>query len=381
MPDVSSTAPARVRTWVAIDQHKLSLVAATLPAPGGQPEVVRLENTERAIRRFIERLGGPEGLAVAYEAGPGGYQLHRLLSGMGVACDVIAPSLIPIRAGDRVKTDRRDAMKLVRLYRAGELSFVQPPSPAQEGLRDLVRARDDLRCARTAARHRVVKQLLRHGHIYREGKAWTKRHEAWMACQRLADALAQAALEHMLVHLSALDAQIATVDQQLEQVATTDPWADPVAWLCSFRGIATRTALGLLAEIGDFRRFASPRELMSYLGLTPSEYSSGQQQHRGHITKTGNRHARRLLIEAAWHYQHRPRTSARAAKLAGHIPPEVAARAWQAQIRLHHRHRALTQNGKRSTVATTAVARELPGFIWAAMTNTPLRDAEESAAA
>ncbi len=201
MPDVSSTAPARARTWVAIDQHKLSLVAAMLPASGGEPEVVRLESTERAIRRFIDRLGGSDGLAVAYEAGPGGFELYRLLSSMGVACDVIAPSLIPVRAGDRVKTDRRDAKKLVRLYRAGELSFVAPPSPMQEGLRDLVRCREDLRCARIAARHRVVKALLRHGHIYREGKGWTLRHRAWIASQRLADPLAQAALEHMLTHL------------------------------------------------------------------------------------------------------------------------------------------------------------------------------------
>jgi transposase len=381
MSDVSSVAPAQVTTWVAIDQHKLSLVVATLPASGGEPEVARLESTERAVRRFIERLGSPAGLAVAYEAGAGGFQLQRLLSGLGVACDVIAPSLIPIRAGDRVKTDRRDAKKLVRLFRAGELSFVAPPSPAQEGLRDLVRARDDLRRARTAARHRVVKQLLRHGHIYREGKAWTQRHRAWVSAQSLSDPLAQAALGHMLCHLASLDTQIAGVDEQLERVAATEPWVDPVRWLCSFRGIATRTALGLLGEIGDFQRFASPRELMSYLGLTPSEYSSGQQQHRGHITKTGNRHARRLLVEAAWHYQHRPRQSARAAKLAGNVPPEVVARAWQAQIRLHNRHRTLTQNGKRSTVATTAVARELAGFIWAAMTSTPLRDAQEATAA
>jgi len=380
MPDVSSTAPAEVLTWVAIDQHKLSLVAATLPTSGGQPEVMRLENTERAIRRFIERLGGPDGLAVAYEAGPGGYELHRLLSSMGVACDVIAPSLVPVRAGDRVKTDRRDAKKLVRLYRAGELSFVAPPSPAQEGLRDLVRARDDLRCARTAARHRVVKALLRHGHIYRDGSAWTIRHREWVASQRLGDPLAHAALTHMCVHLAALDAQIAAVDHQLEQVAATEPWAEPVGWLCSFRGVSTRTALGLLAEIGDFRRFAAPRELMSYLGLTPSEYSSGQQQHRGHITKTGNRHARRLLVEAAWHYRHRPRTSARAADLAGRVPPEVSARAWQAQVRLNHRHRVLTEHGKRSTVANVAVARELTGFIWAAMTRTPLREQETNAA-
>ena len=380
MPDVSSTAPAQVRMWVAIDQHKLSLVAATLPTSGGQPEVMRVENTERAIRRFLQRLGGAQGLAVAYEAGPGGYELHRLLSSMGVACDVIAPSLIPVRAGDRVKTDRRDAKKLVRLYRAGELSFVAPPSPMQEGLRDLVRCRDDLRCARTAARHRVAKALMRHGHIYRQGKAWTLRHRAWVESQRLADPLAQAALEHMLTHLGGLDAQIAALDQQLEQIATREPWADPVAWLCSFRGISTHTALGLLAEIGDFRRFAHPRELMSYLGLTPSEYSSGQQQHRGHITKTGNRHARRLLVEAAWHYRHRPRQSARAARLQGHVPPEVRTRAWQAQVRLQHRHRVLAEHGKRSTVANVAVARELTGFIWAAMTKAPLREQEAAAA-
>ena len=253
MPDVSSTAPAQVTTWVAIDQHKLSLVAGILPASGGTPEVVRLENTERAIRRFVEKLGGPEGLAVAYEAGPGGYELHRLLSKIGVACDVIAPSLIPIRAGDRVKTDRRDAKKLVRLYRAGELVFVQPPSPEQEGLRDLVRCRDDLRRARTAARHRIAKQRLRHGHIYRDGKSWTIRHQAWIAAQRLADPLAQAALEHMLGHLATLEAD-AAIDGARAGRERSRGRAGP--WLCSFRGIATRTALGLLAEIGDFRRFA-----------------------------------------------------------------------------------------------------------------------------
>ncbi|MFZ0040017.1 MAG: transposase [Solirubrobacteraceae bacterium] len=243
MLDVSSTAPALVRTWVAIDQHKLSLVAGILPASGGTPEVARLENTERAVRRFVEKLGGPEGLAVCYKAGPGGSELHRLLSKLGVACDVIAPSLIPVRAGDRVKTDRRDAKKLVRLYRAGKLVFVAPPSPEQEGLRDLVRCRDDLRRARTGARHRIANQLLRHGHIYRDGKSWTIRYQAWVAAQRVVDPLAHAALEHMLGHLATLDAQIAGVDGQLERVASREPWAEPVRWLCSFRGIATRTAL------------------------------------------------------------------------------------------------------------------------------------------
>ncbi len=311
MPDVSSVAPADVNQWIVFDVHKNSLVAGVLPARGGKPEVARLENTERAVRRFVDRLGGSDGLAIAYEAGPCGYDLFRLLSRMGVACDVIAPSLVPVRRGDRVKTDRRDAKKLVRLYRAGELSFVEPPSPEQEGLRDLVRCREDLRRARTSARHRVSKALLRHGHIYREGKkAWTKQHQAWLSRQRLADPLSQRALEHMRAHLEAVEAQLAAIDHELEQVATTEPWCDPVRWLCSFRGIGLITALGLLAEIGDFRRFGHPRELMSYLGLTPSEYSSGDQQHRGHITKCGNRHARRLLVEAAWHYQHAPRRSA-----------------------------------------------------------------------
>ena len=214
MPDVSSTAPAEVRLWVALDVHKHSIVAASLPPAGGAPELVRIENTERAIRRLlVDRLGGPDGLAVAYEAGPCGYDLLRLLGRLGVACDVIAPSLVPVRAGDRVKTDRRDAKKLVRLYRAGELSFVAPPTPAQEGLRDLVRCFDDLRCARTAARHRVAKQLLRHGRIFREGKkSWTKQHIAWVRRQRLSEPNAQRALEHMLAHLDCLDAQLAALE-------------------------------------------------------------------------------------------------------------------------------------------------------------------------
>ena len=357
----------------ALDVHKFSIVAATLPPVGGAPELHRVETIERAIRRFIDRLGGPAGLAVAYEAGPGGFDLLRLLKTMGVACDVIAPSLVPVRAGDRVKTDRRDAKKLVRLFRGGELTFVQPPTPETEGLRDLMRCRDDLRCARTAARHRVAKQLLRHGRVYREGKnAWTKMHCAWVARQRLDDPLAQAALEQMLIHLDGLDRQIDALDRDLERVAEGQPWRAAVQTLVAFRGIATRTALGLIAEIGDFRRFGHPRELASYLGITPTEYSSGDQQHRGHITKAGNRHARRLLIEAAWHYRHRPRRPDRGA--------QPSDRAWQAQIRLHHRWAHLQHHGKRPTVANVAIARELTAFLWAAMTDQPQR-AQVTAAA
>lgn len=375
MPDVSSTAPAEVTTWVALDVHKNSIVAAMLPAHGGAPRLAQIETTERAIGRFVRELGDSATIALCYEAGPCGYDLLRVLARLGVACDVVAPSLVPVQAGARVKTDRRDAKRLVTLYRAGALCFVAPPSLEQEGLRDLVRARDDLRRARTAARHRVAKTLLRYGHVFREGKkSWTKAHVAWVRRQRLADPLAQEALCHLLAHLDTVDAQLAALDHRLDQVAASEPWSDPVRWLCSFRGVSTRTALGLLAEIGDFRRFGSPRELMGFLGLTPSEYSSGESRHRGHITKTGNEHARRLLVEAAWHYRHAPRSSARAQTYAAHVPPEVPARAWAAQVRLHHRHRHLTAHGKRSTVANVAVARELCGFLWAAMTHQPLRE-------
>jgi transposase len=384
VPDVSSNAPGVVRMRAALDVHKRTIVCACQPDDprAGEVWLQEIPNAERAIRALVKRLGGPEGLAVCYEAGPCGYDLYRLLCAIGVACDIVAPALTPIAPGARVKTDRRDAKRLLVLHRAGALKFVSPPTPAQEGLRDLVRCRDDLVCARRAARHRIAKQLLRHGRVFCEGKkSWTKRHIAWVRRQRLDDPLAQSALEHMLAHLDGVDAQIAALDHQLDDIAHREPWSDPVRWLCCFRGITTITALGLLAELGDFRRFATARELMGYLGLTPSEYSSGDQRHRGHITKTGPRHARRLLIEAAWHYQHPPRISQRIAAIQPHVPPDVAARAHGAQIRLHHRHRTLTTHGKRSTVANVAVARELAGFLWAAMTHQPLRDDEEVAAA
>jgi transposase len=366
VPDVTaSIAPADVRLWVALDVHKFSIVAAVLPPDGGKPEVSRIETTERAIRRFIDRLGGPQGLGVCYEAGPGGFALWRLLTKIGVACDVVAPSLVPVRAGDRVKTDRRDAKKLVMLQRAGLLRFVTPPTAETEGLRDLLRCRDDLRCARTAARHRVAKQLLRHGRIYREGKShWTQMHRRWINAQRLNDPLAHEALMQMLIHLDGLERQLATIDARLEEIARGERWADQVNVLTRFRGISTLTALGLIAEIGDFARFGHPRELASWLGITPSEYSSGDQQHRGHITRAGNRHARRLLVEAAWHYRHAPR------RPAGSMQPDP--RAWQAQVRLHHRYRHLTDHGKRPTVINVAIARELVAFLWAALTDQPL---------
>ena len=203
------------------------------------------------------------------------------------------------------------------------------------------------------------------GSSARARRAWTKLHRAWLARQRLDDPLAQEALEQLLIHLDGIERQLATLDARLAEIAGSERWAGQVEILTRFRGISTLTALGLIAEIGDFARFSHPRELASWLGITPSEYSSGDQQHRGHITLSGNRHARRLLIEAAWHYRHAPRRPA--------TGPQPDERAWQAQVRLHHRYRHLTEHGKRSTVANVAVARELVGFLWAAMTDQPLR--------
>jgi transposase len=376
MPDVTSHAPTEVRMRCALDVHKRSIVAAFEPEDprDGGIELIEIPNTERALRRLVRRLGGPHGLAVCYEAGPCGYAPYRLLSEMGVACDVIAPSLTPRQPGGRIKTDRRDAKKLLVCHRAGALSFCRPPTPEQEGLRDLVRCRSDLVDARRGARHRVAKTLLRYGLIYPGKSAWTKAHQEWVGRQRLSDPNAQRALEHQLLHLDALDAQLHALESEIGEIARGEPWSDPVRWLCAFRGIAELSALSLLAEIGDFHRFGSARELMAFLGLVPSEYSSGQERHRGSITKSGNEHARRLLVEAAWHYQHHPRLAARQRAQAELLPPEVLARAWRAQVRLNSRHRALTARGKRSTVANVAVARELTGFIWAAMTSQPLRE-------
>jgi transposase len=376
MPDVTSTAPSKVRMRCALDVHKRSIVAAYEPEDprDGALELIEIPNTERALRRLVRRLGGPEGLAVCYEAGPCGFAPYRLLSEIGLACDVVAPSLTPRQPGGRIKTDRRDARKLLVCHRAGALSFCRPPTPEQEGLRDLVRCRADLIDARRGARHRVAKTLLRYGFIYPGKSAWTKAHQDWVGRQRLADANAQRALEHHLLHLDSLDAHLHAIDHEISHIARSEPWSDPVRWLCAFRGIAELTALSLLAEIGDFHRFGSARELMAFLGLVPSEYSSGPERHRGSITKSGNGHARRLLIEAAWHYQHRPRLGARQRAQVELIPPDVTARAWRAQVRLNSRHRALTARGKRSTVANVAVARELTGFIWAAMTHQPFRE-------
>ena len=297
-----------------------------------------------------------------------GYDLYRRLTALGVACDVIAPALTPRRPGQRVKTDRRDAAKLVRFFRAGELTAIHVPDETEEAGRDLVRCRDDIRRDVLRWRHRVLKLLGRHGRVYLAGKNWSQAHWRWIRSQQFDQSPLQRAFEASLFALEQALARQAELDKEVEALATAEPYREPVGWLRCFRGVDTLSAMVLLTEVVDFARFRRPRELMAYLGLVPSEYSSGDSQRRGALTKAGNSHARRVLVEAAWHYRHRPTVGRALALRSEGQPPPVVAQAWRAQQRLHRRYRHLVGHGKRSPVAVAAVARELVGFIWAAMT-------------
>jgi transposase len=286
---------------------------------------------------------------------------------------VIAPALTPRRPGQRIKTDRRDAAKLVRLFRAGELTAIHVLDEAEEAVRDLVRCRDDVRRDVLRWRHRVLKLLARHGRTYLAGRNWTQGHWRWIRAQHFDLPPLQRAFEATVFAVEQALARQAELDKELEALAQLAPYREPVGWLRCFRGLDTLSAIILLAEIVDFRRFRRPRELMAYLGLVPSEYSSGQTQRRGALTKAGNSHARRVLVEAAWHYRHRPSVGPALARRTQEQPADVVAQAWRAQQRLHRRYRHLVGHGKRPPVAAAAIARELVGFLWAAMTRSESR--------
>ena len=359
-------------THVGIDDSKRKLVVAILRPDAAAPEQRELPNDPRLIRRLFQRLAGEGAVRACYEAGVSGYDLYRQLTACGVACEVIAPALTPRRPGQRIKTDRRDAAKLVRLFRAGELTAIHVPNEAEEAVRDLLRCREDVRRDVLRWRHRLLKLLDRHGRLYLEGRNWTQRHWVWIRHQQFALASLQQTLEATVFALEQALARAAALDKTITTLAETAPYRTPVGWLRCFRGIDTLSAMILLAEIVDFQRFHHPRELMAYLGLVPSEYSSGDQQHRGGITKTGNTHARRVLVEAAWHYRHAPAGRGALRERSQGQPPRVVGHAWRAQQRLHQRYRHLIGHGKRPPVAVVAVARELVGFLWAAMTQPEL---------
>jgi transposase len=303
---------------------------------------------------------------VAYEAGPTGYGLARACSGFGIACTVAAPSKIAVAPADRVKTDRRDAERLARLLRLGELVAVRVPEPHEEAARDLVRAREDARDELMRARHRLSKLLLRHGLVY-DAAAWTLAHDAWLRRQRFEGRPLQLALEESYAAAMQAKTRRDALDKAIAELAGEPPFAEIVGRLCCLRGLGTLTALALTVELGDWTRFR-PQALGPFLGLTPSEDSSGERRRLGSITKTGNTHARRLLVEAAWHQRRPLRESATLAQRRQGQPAAVRARADQSARRLHARWHALEGRGKRRTVVAVAVARELAGHCWALAT-------------
>ena len=351
------------RTSVGLDVHARSVVAEAVDWSTGQVFSQRLVPANDVVLAWVRALPAP--VAVAYEAGPTGFGLARALTAAGIACVVVAPSKLERPPGDRVKTDRRDARRLAHLLRIGEVPAVRVPTVAEESARDLVRAREDARGDLMRARHRVSKLLLRHGIVYSDGVAWTQLHQVWLRRQHF-DSLGV-----RTAYGEALDAVIACQDRRdrldavIDQTAHDGPWAGTVARLECVRGIATLTAFGLATEVGDWQRFTGAT-IGAYLGLTPTENSSGASRSQGSITKAGNTHARRLLVEAAWHHRKPmpcgPSRTTRARRSA--VTPAVRARARAADERLHRRWLQLEARKKRPTIAAVAVARELAGWCW-----------------
>ncbi len=365
-------------TYVGMDVHKKDIVVAMLSPGAEKPEEWKLPNEPRAVRRLAKRLlKGVEDdapILCVYEAGPCGYVLQRQLMQLGIETEVVAPSLIPIKPGERVKTDRRDARKLAFAARAGTLTMVRPPTEADEAVRDLCRAREATVGDLTRARHRLTKMLLRRGFVYREGRNWTLGHRQWLRGLRFEDLPTQTVFEDNLLAIEQIEERKRHLESRLEEISKAEPYTELVGWLRCFRGIDTVTAMTILAELHDFRRFEDPRQLMAYLGLVPSEHSSGERTHRGPITKTGNAHVRAVIVEAAWHYRHRPAVGAKLRKRREGQPQEICALADKAQRRLNQKfHRLVLGSGKPPNKAVVAIARELAGFLWAALYQYPMQ--------
>jgi transposase len=351
-------------TWVGLDVHARSVIAGVLDGESGE---LRSQRAPAVVVETVAWLGRlPAPVRVAYEAGPTGYGLARACAEAGIACTVAAPSRIPRAAADRVKTDRRDAERLARLLRLGELVPVRVPEPYEEAARDLVRAREDARGDLMRARHRLSKLLLRHGLVY-DGSAWTGAHEAWLRRQRFSSRPLALAFEECYGAVVHTKSRRDALDQAIAELAAETPFVDVVGRLCCLRGISTLTALALTVEIGDWTRFR-PQSLGPFLGLVPSENSSGEKRRQGAITKTGNSHARRLLVEAAWHHRRPLRASATLQRRRQGQSAAVRARADHSCRRLHARWQALERRGKRRTIVAVAVARELTAHCWALAT-------------
>jgi transposase len=355
--------------FIGLDVHAETIAGAVAEPDGEVRSLGVIPNRPESIQRLVKKLGPIEPLRVCDEAGPTGYVVYWQLTTLNVACEVVAPTLVPVKPGDRVKTDRRDALKLARSDRAGDLTPVWVPDATHEARRDLVRAREAAKKDQLRARHRLGKFLLRHGRRPPTAtKAWTQAHLTWVkSAVHFAHAAPEAPLLDYLHEVDHVAGRIERLDRAIDEAVPTAPvqMRAVIAALQALRGIAQVSAVTIVAEVGELARFAKPRQLMGYSGAVASEDSSGPRTRRGAITKTGNAHLRRILIEAAWAYRHRPSGGATLRKRHAALNEEVIAIAWKAQHRLHARYRSLTARGKSKQSTVTAVGRELLGSIWA----------------
>jgi len=355
--------------FVGLDVHAETISVAVAEQGGEIRSLGVIPNREESIRKLVKKLGPVEDLRFCYEAGPTGYVLYWQLTRMGDQCEVVAPTLVPVKAGDRVKTDRRDALKLARNYRSGELTPVWVPDAAHEALRDSVRAREAAQQDELRARHRLSKFLLRHGRRPPMGvKAWSMKYLEWLKREVHFEQLAQEAT--LLDYLHEVEhgaARIARLDGAITEAVKSAPpqMGAVIEALQALRGIALVSAVTVVAELGELSRFTRATQLMAYGGIVPSEDSRGERSRRGNITKTGNAHLRRVVVEAAWAYRHRPSVGTKLRKRQEKVSEEVKEISWKAQHRLHGRYRKLLGKGKNKGVVMTAVGRELLGFIWA----------------
>jgi transposase len=350
--------------FAGLDVHARKTAAAAVRLGSGEMFKAQITGSPLAAIEWLQSL--PGSVRAVYEAGPTGFGLARAARAAGIEMMVCSPGAIPRQPGDQIKTDTRDALKLARLLAAGQLRPVTVPTRELEALRDLVRCREDLRSDLMACRHRIGKLLLRHGLVYPgPGHAWTRRHASWLSTVTLEQPLTRLVFSEQLAAHEVLLARRDRLDGLIAEQAATGPWARQVARLRCLRGIDTLTAVGLVAEIGDFAAFAHPRRLASYLGMVPSEHSSGTRRRQGAITKAGSTHARRLLVEAAWHYRRHPSLSVDLRRRQAGQPPAAIDAAWRAQLRLHRRWTHLDgARAKRRTTVAVAVARELACFVW-----------------
>ena len=353
--------------YVGLDTHKETIAVAVADSAGGTPRFYgEIANRPDAVSKLLTRLS-PEGEVVAYcyEAGPCGYGIYRQITAAGHPCAVVAPSLIPTKAGDRVKTDRRDAENLARLHRAGELTGVWVPDGKQEAMRDLTRAREDMKQMERHARQRLGAFLLRHGQVFGGKTKWGPAHWRWLERVRFSHPAQQIVFQEYVDSVKQQQQRVGGLKQEMEKALGSWTLAPVVTGLMALRGCAAVTAMTVVAELGDITRFDSPRQLMKYLGLVPSEHSSGTKVRRGGITKTGNSHVRRVLVESAWTYRFPARKTAPIQRRAEQTADSVQAIAWKAQKRLCGRYRTLNLRGLPKNKVCVAVAREMCGFLWA----------------